>query len=337
MREIETVNAAGHILCHDITQIIPGKFKGARFKKGHVIREEDIPVLISLGKEHVFVWENDGTLLHENDAARILLRICCGKGLEYTEPSEGKIEMKALCDGLLKVDEEGLYRLNSLGSICAAAVHTDTPVKAGDRVCGVRVIPLAVKKELMERAVTVTGKPLINILPYVKKHARVAVTGNEIKSGIVKDKFTETLGNKLAEYGIGIDEVVYTGDDSKYITDTILGFAEAGTDMIFCTGGMSVDPDDKTPLAIRNTGADIISYGAPVLPGAMVMLAYLDGVPVAGLPGCVMYARRTVFDLLLPRIAADDPVSRKDIVRLGAGGFCRNCEICTFPNCGFGK
>ena len=199
------------------------------------------------------------------------------------------------------------------------------------------MIPLAVKKELMERAVTVTGKPLINILPYVKKHARVAVTGNEIKSGIVKDKFTETLGNKLAEYGIGIDEVVYTGDDSKYITDTILGFAEAGTDMIFCTGGMSVDPDDKTPLAIRNTGADIISYGAPVLPGAMVMLAYLDGVPVAGLPGCVMYARRTVFDLLLPRIAADDPVSRKDIVRLGAGGFCRNCEICTFPNCGFGK
>lgn len=337
MKEIETVNAAGHILCHDITQIIPGKFKGARFKKGHIIRDEDIPVLISLGKEHVFVWENDGSIIHENDAARILLGLCRGDGLEHTEPSEGKIEMRAAHDGLLKIDTDGIYSLNRLGNICVSTIHPNTPVKAGDRICGMRVIPLAVKKELMDQARAVTDRPLINIIPYTKKRARIAVTGNEIKKGLIEDRFTQVLERKLAEYGVNIDEVVYTGDDDKYITDTVMSFAKAGADMIFCTGGMSVDPDDKTPLAIRNTGAEIITYGAPVLPGAMILIAYLNGIPVAGLPGCVMYAGRTIFDLILPRIIADDRISSEDIMRLGVGGFCRGCDICTFPNCGFGK
>ena len=109
--------------------------------------------------------------------------------------------------------------------------------------------------------------------------------------------------------------------------------------MVLCTGGMSVDPDDRTPLAIKNTGARIVSYGAPVLPGAMFLLSYYGEkqVPVLGLPGCVMYAKRTVFDLVLSRVLACDIVTADELAALGEGGLCLNCAVCTYPACGFGK
>ena len=113
---------------------------------------------------------------------------------------------------------------------------------------------------------------------------------------------------------------------------------DQGCDMVLCTGGMSVDPDDRTPLAIANAGARVVSYGAPVLPGAMFLAAYMpDGRPVCGLPGCVMYAKRTVFDLALPYLLADVPVTAQWLAGLGNGGLCLNCPECHYPNCGFGK
>lgn len=337
MKEIKTTEAAGHILCHDITQIIPGKFKGARFKKGHIVREEDIPVLLSLGKEHLFVWENDESMLHENDAAQILCGICRGGGMAASEPSEGKIELRAEYDGLFKVDSKALYSLNSLGNICTATLHGNTPVKKGDKLCGMRVIPLAVKKELMERARSVSKTPILSLMPYLIKRAAVVTTGGEIKNGLIEDKFTPALRRKLAAYGVEVTENYMPGDDSAEITKAIESCVSGGAELILCTGGMSVDPDDRTPLAIKNTGADIITYGAPVLPGAMILMSYLNGVPLIGLPGCVMYAKSTVFDIILPRVLAGDILCKEDFIRMGEGGFCRGCAECHYPVCGFGK
>ena len=337
MKEIETRKAVGHILCHDITQIIPGEFKGARFRKGHIVREEDIPILLSLGKEHLYVWENDGSILHENDAAEILIEICDGGKMAHTEPKEGKIELSAGCDGIFKVDSEALYKLNALGNICVSSIHSDIPVKRGDKLCGMRVIPLAVKKELMEKARSVSDKPLMSIMPYKRFHAAAVVTGSEVKNGLIEDGFTPVLKKKLAEYGAVLEDVCFPGDDGAAITEAVKKYREKGAELIFCTGGMSVDPDDKTPLAIKNTGAEIVTYGAPVLPGAMILMSYLDSVPVVGLPGCVMYAGRTVFDLILPRIMADDKLTKEDFIRMGEGGFCRGCDVCVFPYCGFGR
>ena len=342
MKEIRTEDAVGHILCHDITQIIKDKKKGVLFKKGHIVREEDIPALLSVGKEHLFVWEKKNGILHENEGAGILYKICAGENMHGTDVSEGKIELIADCPGLLKIRRDALNAVNSLGEMMIASRHGDFPVKKGDKIAGTRIIPLVIEKEKMDRAVEAAGEePIFSVLPFRQKKVGIVTTGSEVKKGLIKDTFTPVLREKLSEYPTEIIGQTLPGDDREQITSDILRFAEEGAGLIIASGGMSVDPDDRTPGAIKDTGAEIITYGAPVLPGAMLLIAYLNmngrNVPVLGLPGCVMYAKRTVFDLILPRIMADDPICREEIALLGEGGLCLNCSVCTFPDCGFGK
>lgn len=343
MKVIRTEDAVGHVLCHDITQIIKGVTKGAVFKKGHVVTEEDIPVLLSVGKENLYVWEKNDNMLHENEAAEILRDICIGdksnENFVGDGPiKEGKIEIQAAVDGVLKIDRERLKAVNSLGEMMIASVHGNFPVKKGDKIAGTRIIPLVIEKEKMEKAKSVAGdKPLFEIKPYKLKRAGVVTTGSEVFKHRIEDTFTPVIVEKLAEYGIEMTEHAICSDNHEDITVEINKMLEHGLDMVICTGGMSVDPDDKTPLAIKNAGTDIVTYGAPVLPGAMFLLSYKGDRPVIGLPGCVMYAKRTIFDLVLPRLAAGDTVTKEDIDGLGEGGLCLSCPVCHFPNCGFGK
>ena len=342
MKLIKTVNAAGHVLCHDITQIIKDEKKGVVFKKGHVIKEEDIPVLLSVGKENLYIWEKQEGMLHENDAAEILYNICKSINTRPTEVKEGKIEVIADTDGLLKIDKERLYKINSLGEMIISTRHGNTAVKKGDKLAGTRIIPLVIEEEKMKMAEKIGGeKPLIEVMPFKHKKIGIIVTGSEVLKGRIKDTFGPVIVQKFAEFDTEIMGQTLSGDEMDNITADIISYIEKGADVVVCTGGMSVDPDDSTPGAIKNTGAEIVTYGAAVLPGAMMMIAYYDykckKVPVLGLPGCVMYSKRTIFDLILPRIMADDKVTREDIDRLGPGGLCLECKVCTFPNCGFGK
>lgn len=339
MRLIKTEEAVGQVLCHDITQIIKGVTKDAVFRKGHVVKEEDIPVLLSVGKENLYVWEKDEDMLHENDAAEILYEICKGEYMHPTPVKEGKIELIADVDGVLKIDRELLYGINSMGEMMIASRHGDFPIHKGEKIAGTRVIPLVISKEKMEKAKILAGdKHIFSIKPYQLKKVGVVTTGNEVLKNRIQDTFTPVIVDKLKEYSMDIVMHALPGDDNAAITKAVKDMIEQGMDMVICTGGMSVDPDDRTPLAIKNTGAEIVTYGAPVLPGAMFMLAYYEGkVPVLGLPGCVMYAKRTIFDLVLPRIAAGEKMKKEDLDRLGEGGLCLSCERCTFPNCGFGK
>ncbi len=342
MKIMKTADAVGQVLCHDITQIIVGEKKGPVFKKGHVIREEDIPVLLSVGKENIYVWEHNENMLHENEAADILREICQGRGMHPTEVKEGKIELIADMEGLLKIHSDRLLAVNSLGQMMIAARHGNTPVRAGDKLAGTRIIPLVIEKKKMEMAKEAAGQePLLNILPYRLKKAGIVTTGSEVYHGRIQDTFTPVLEGKLREYGVETKTHTICNDDHERITEAVHKQIEEGVDLVLCTGGMSVDPDDRTPLAIKNTGARIISYGAPVLPGAMFLLSYLNDsgrdIPVVGLPGCVMYAKRTVFDLILPRLLACDEVTAEELAALGEGGLCLGCHTCTWPNCGFGK
>ena len=339
MKLMKTQDAVGQVLCHDITQIIPGVSKGPVFCKGHVIAPEDVPVLLSVGKDHVYIWENDETVLHENDAAEILRQLCQGAHMQASEPKEGKIELTAACDGLFLVDSQRLTAVNSLGEMMIATRHGDTAVKAGDKLCGTRVIPLVIKKEKMAQARQAAGeKPLLELVPFQRRTYGLVVTGNEVFYGRIQDAFTPVIQQKLEEYGATLLRRVVLGDDPEKITAAIRSLLEEGAGMVLCTGGMSVDPDDRTPLAIRNTGARVVSYGAPVLPGAMFLLAYTaDGRPIAGLPGCVMYAKRTIFDLALPWLMAGREITPQWLAGLGEGGLCLGCDPCTYPNCGFGK
>lgn len=339
MKLIRTVDAEGAVLCHDITQIIRGVTKDAVFRKGHIVRAEDIPVLLSVGKENLYVWEEQEGMLHENDAAVILKEICQGEGLNASEPKEGKIDLTAAYDGILKIRKDRLNAVNSLGEMMIACRHQNFPVKKGDKIAGTRVIPLVIAEEKMEKAKETAGEEKIfSILPFQRKKVGIVTTGSEVYSGRIKDTFTPVVIEKLKEYDAEIIGHKVCNDDDKMVTGAILEMIADGAELVLCTGGMSVDPDDRTPLAIRNTGAEIVTYGAPVLPGAMFLLAYYKGnIPVIGLPGCVMYARRTVFDLVLPRIMADEKIKKEDLDLLGEGGLCLSCDVCTFPNCGFGK
>ena len=339
MKLIPVQEAVGHVLCHDMTQIIPGQYKDARFRKGHVVREEDIPVLLAMGKENLYVWEMVPGMVHENDAAGRLVRLCENEHMVRSAVKEGKIELTAAIDGLFRVDTRRLNAVNLLEDIMIATRRGNTPVRAGDKLCGTRVIPLVIEEEKLSRAEDAAGDaPLLELLPWKLKTAGVITTGSEVAKGLVQDAFTPVVRRKLEEFGIPVTEHRLAGDELEAIAAAIAGVRKSGVDLVLCTGGMSVDPDDRTPGAIRRSGARIVTYGAPVLPGAMFLLGYYeDGTPVMGLPGCVMYAKATIFDLILPRVAAGVPVSREDIASMGEGGLCLGCGDCTYPNCGFGK
>ena len=339
MKLIRTEDAVGHVLCHDMTQIIPGKYKDARFRKGHIVKEEDISVLLSMGKENLYVWEKTEGMLHEDEAALRLRDLCISEHMHPTNVKEGKIELIADADGLLEVDTERLYAVNDIDEIMIATRHTGTAVHPGDKLAGMRVIPLVISEEKLIRAEKAAGdEPLIRIRPWKLKTAMIITTGSEVEKGLIKDQFTPVVARKLSAYGFQNVSQALTGDDQDRICRAILSAHENGADLICCTGGMSVDPDDRTPGAIARSGVKIVTYGAPTLPGAMFLLGYFeDGTPVVGLPGCVMYAKATIFDLVMPRIAAGVRLTRADFVQMGHGGLCLGCETCHYPVCPFGK
>ena len=339
MKLIKTEDAVGHVLCHDMTQIIKDQYKDARFRKGHVVTEEDIPVLLSMGKAHLYVWEMTPGMVHENDAAERMAALCGKVNMNWSEVKEGKIELTAACDGLFRVNSEKLIAVNSVEDVMIATRKGNTAVRKGDKLAGTRVIPLIIPEEKLQAAEAAAGDtPLLELLPYTKKTAAIIATGGEVKKGLIQDTFTPVVKDKLAAYGIETLAVTYSGDGVENVADAIAEARKTGADIILCTGGMSVDPDDNTPGGIKASGARIVTYGAPVLPGAMFLLGYYeDGTVVMGLPGCVMYAGATIFDLALPRIAAGMEMTRADFAAMGEGGLCLGCRPCHWPICPFGK
>lgn len=338
MHKVKVEEAVGMVLAHDITKIVPGEFKGAAFKKGHVVRPEDIPRLLDLGKEHLYVWEAKEGWLHEDDAAKAIVEATAGAGLTFSEPKEGKINYLARCSGILKIDVERLYQVNSVDQVVLSTLHNNMPVKEGQVVAGTRVIPLVIEEEKINRVKAIgQAGPVIQVIPLKTKSIGIVTTGSEVFKGRIKDGFGPALERKMSYYGCKIIKQIIVPDDTRLIKNAIIEVKEAGAEIILTTGGMSVDPDDVTPLSIRELGADIVSYGAPVLPGAMFLLAYWAETPILGLPGCVMYAKQTIFDLVFPRLLAGEVLWKKDLIQLGHGGLCMDCEVCRYPACSFGK
>ncbi len=340
MKEIRVEDAVGMVLGHDITEIVPGEFKGVAFKKGHVIQESDIERLLRIGKEHIYIFELKENELHEDEAAIALGNILCGEGVYFTTPpSEGKINFKAKYRGLLKINRDLLNDINDIQDISIATIHGNRSIEEDELIAGCRVIPLTIDKGKIERAQEISEErdKLFSIKPYKPLKAAVIVTGSEVYKGRIEDKFGPVVERKLKFFNSNVFYKEIVSDELETIRDTIIKVKDMGAELIVVTGGMSVDPDDKTPGAIKSAGTRVISYGTPVLPGAMLLFGYLGDIPIFGLPGCVMFSARTAFDLLLPRIMAGEEIIRRDITRLGYGGQCTKCDICTFPNCHFGK
>jgi len=339
MKIVPVEEAIGMVLCHDLTRIVPGEFHGVAFKKGHVILEEDIPKMLDIGKKNIYVWETNETILHENEAGERIARAVAGKGILFTEPSEGKVKLLAKYKGLLKIDFKSLEKINIIDEVMVATLHTDIVVDKGTNIAAARIIPLFIEKSKIEQIENIckTERPIVCVAPLKAMKVGIVTTGSEVYSGRITDKFGPVIKNKVDKLGCEVIKQILVSDSESMIVDAINELLVLGSEMIIITGGMSVDPDDVTPAGIRKSGATIISYGAPVLPGAMFLIAYLGDIPVLGLPGCVMYNKTTVFDLILPKIVAGERIKREDITKLGHGGLCTNCEVCTFPACSFGK
>lgn len=335
MKTVRTQDAVGMPLAHDLTQIIPGKYKGARFKKGHIVAEEDIPVMLSMGKENLFVLELDDDDVHEDEAGIRIAKSAAGENIVLKPKGEGKVELYAACRGILRVDKDKLLELIDDDEVMFAAIQGNQLVDEEQLVAGTRVIPLYVKEATVHRAETV--RDIVRVEPLMPAKVGIVTTGSEIYHGRIEDKFGDILRRKFGALGCTVMDQVFADDDDRMIAECIADLKNRGAEFIAVTGGMSVDPDDRTPAGIRRAGTEIVTYGAPVLPGAMFLLGYLDNVPVVGLPGCVMYHGASVFELVVPRLLAGEKMTRRDIKKLGHGGLCRGCKVCTYPNCGFGK
>ena len=332
--------AVGKVLAHDITEIRPGQFKGVAFRKGHIVHEEDIAHLRRIGKEHLFALHLGPGEVHEDEAAMRLAKALAGQGVFFDGyPSEGKIGLKASYKGLLKVNVEALTELCLIPEICCASQHTNTLVKKEEIVCATRAIPLVMDEATLNEAVHIAGAGggIFSVKPLSQPQTGIVITGNEVYGGLITDKFAPILRKKLEILGCSIKKFLFAPDNKTRIIECIKELLQKGVGLILVAGGMSVDPDDISRVAISEAGAEDVVYGTSVLPGAMFLYGHIGAVPILGIPACVLYYKATVLDILLPRVLAGEMITREDLAGLAHGGLCLNCNKCHYPVCPFGK
>lgn len=337
MKKIDVQDAVGMALCHDITAVRDG-FKGAAYKRGHVITEADVPALLDLGKKHVFVWEENAGEIHEEDAAVRLAAMAPVDGAHYTGPSEGKMQLIADRRGMFRVDTDLLRRINAIGDITVVTIPDHFPVEKGDRLASMRIVPLVTQvSEIEEAEALCNGKKLLDLRPYRFLKVGVIVTGSEVYSGRIQDKFEPVVRKKLQNYPAEILGVTLCDDDASMIVNAARSYLDRGAGLLVLTGGMSVDPDDVTPAAVRALGADVVTHGTPAQPGNMTLVAYLGDAAILGIPGAAISMPTTLFDALLPQVFAGDRFTKEELASLGEGGLCLQCPACHFPRCTFGR
>jgi molybdenum cofactor synthesis domain-containing protein len=339
LKKIKVEEAVGRRLAHDITRIIPGKFKGAAFRRGHVVRKGDIPKLLDLGKKQIYVLQLSPGEVHEDEAARRMARAMAGKGIKLRGPREGKIDFVARTSGLLKVNVQVLEKINAIGSIILSTRHNHSRVHPGEIVAGTRIIPLTIRKSKIKRVEEICRKegPVLKILPFRPKKVGIIVTGSEIYEKRIKDRSADIVKGKVEALGSRVVSRAVVPDDPWQIAEKIRQMKSTGCQVIVATGGLSVDPDDITLAGIQKSGAEIVFYGVPVLPGSMSAYARLGRTIILGAPACVVHDPITALDLFLPRVLADDPIFAEDVAHLGHGGLCSKCPVCRYPVCPFGK
>ncbi len=337
MKTVPVEESIGMVLCQDITKIVPGEFKGRAFKKGHVIQKEDVAELLKIGKENIYIWEPEPDQIHEDEAALRIARAAAGSNVEFSEPYEGKSTFHASIKGLFKVNSSLLYELNAIDQISVACLPNNFPVEKGRKLVGARVIPLVVADEKLSQVEELCREQgqVFEVKPYCSLKVGIVTTGSEVFKGRIKDRFGPVIREKVKKFEGEVLGQIYCPDNIEEIIRAVREFKVQNADLIILTGGMSVDPDDLTPGAIKQTGARVVTYGVPIQPGNMFMMAYLENTAIIGVPGCVMFCKTTVMDMVLPRIFAGEELTRDDFIRMGEGGFCSECEECRYPGCYF--
>lgn len=321
IKKIKVEDSIGKPLLHDITGILENGFKGVMFERGHIIKKEDIEKLKSIGKDHVFVGKLEKDQVHEVDAIMELVPLLIGENISYTEPKEGKTNLISDVDGVFLIDSETLFKINDLGDYTLATVKNFKPVKKGDRLVGGRIIPLFTSREKVEEAKNL-GKengPIFKVSEYKKKKIGTIITGDEVYYGRIEDRFEKVLRDKFSKFDTEILGFKKCPDDLEKINEALEYFLRKDADIVIFTGGMSVDPDDLTPTAIKNGSDKFLFQGVPMQPGNMLTVGKRNGTYLVGVPGASIHSPFTSFDVLLPRLYADVEIKREDFIKLGEG------------------
>ena len=339
LKKVKVEEAIGLVLGHDMTKIIPGESKCAAFHRGHIITEEDIPEMLSMGKEHIYIMEADHDMVHEEDAALRIAKAVAGADLELTAPHEGRINIKAKSKGLLKINVPLLDEINAIDEIVLSTKHNNTVCKPGTMVAGTKIIPLYTTEDKLTKLEELCRKKgkVVEVIPFKAKKVGIVITGSEVFKGRIKDAFGGKITKKVEALGSTVNKQTIVPDDKDIIARAITETRKSGSEIIFVCGGLSVDPDDVTVEGIKASGARVIVYGAPVMPGTMFVYATLQDVTIIGAPACVIHNEATIIDLILPRFLAGDKVTKEEIIKTGHGGLCLNCEECGYPVCPFCK
>ncbi len=336
MRKVPLKDALGLPLGHDITEIKPDeKIKRRAFRRGHIITGDDIEKLLDLGRESIYVRDDESSEVHEDDAAMITAPLAAGENIEYDpEPSEGKISFYASCSGLFKVDIEMLYKINSLEITSLPTLHNNFPVKKGKQVAAFRIIPLTCEKEIIDKVRDILNKPLISVMPYIFKRSGIIVTGNEVYEGRIKDGFIPRISELMNRYGIEVSDTAILPDVKSKISAAADNFI-SDCDIIFVTGGSSVDPDDVTYQALVDAGIVFQVKGNPVQPGNNFSIGYKDDTVFCIVPAAALFFSATALNVFLPRLLSGEKIEKEDFYQAGHGGLCHFCETCHFPVCPF--
>lgn len=322
MKKVKFENAVGQRLAHDICEIKGEHIKRVAFKRGHLITASDHDYLAELGKQHFFVLEaGDESLVHEEDAAYAMFDTINNGDFSCSPVSMGKISFIANKDGFFVVDKKLLTDFNYLGEISAASIPNMRYVKKGQEVASMRIIPLfttVAKLESIKSFKNATA--MFKIATIENTKISQITTGSEVASGLIDDGFKPKLDSILDRYDLTISDYSVVTDNKGLISEQITSAKAKGAELILVTGGMSVDPDDLTPGAIKDSGANIITYGTPIIPGSMFLYGVLDGTPILGLPGAVIFEQKTAFDLLLPYALTNTEISNYEIMEMSVGG-----------------
>jgi len=338
MRTVPLEQAIGLRLAHDITEVNPEKnLKACAFKRGHIVTREDLDPLRKLGKHLLYVWDDSNDRVHEDDAAIRIAPLAAGDNIAFDpEPTEGKISFYAACPGVFRVDVERLYQINALEIPSLPTIHSGYPVSEGKQVAAFRIIPLACDRSIVEKVCSILNEPLFRVDPFVMKKAGVVVTGNEVYEGRIKDAFADKLTMMLKAFGVAVNETAVLPDVRGKIAETVRRFVET-CDIVFVTGGTSVDPDDVTVQALSDAGVRYSVKGNPIQPGNNFTVGYKGDGVVCAVPAAALFYKATALNIFLPRLLAGEKIPREDFHRMGHGGLCHFCETCHFPCCPFGR
>ncbi|WP_207264222.1 FmdE family protein [Desulfovibrio sp. Huiquan2017] len=341
LRVVPVEQAVGKQVVHDMTGIEPGESKGPITKAGDILGIGDVCRLQRIGKFNVY----DGEALpgdewvHENDAVKAFAKRMAGPGVTYDpDPEEGKINFFAEYPGMLSIDLDALSRFNLSPDVMLATRHDGSLMPEGKGIAGTRAIPLYISRDRFSRALTALGEgPVLSVLPLKPAKVGILVTGTEVFQGLIEDKFIPIVSSKVIQLGCTVHRTDIVPDERAAITKAAKAMLDSGCDLIVTTAGMSVDPDDVTRAALEDAGLHADHYGVPMLPGTMTLVGKLRNAAIIGVPACALFYKTTAFDVVLPRVLAGQELRRKDLARLGEGGFCMNCKTCSFPKCPFGK